>query len=322
MTKPSDIVSSNDVNALRAVHFTHQQKWILLMIHSRHCSFPVGKCKDVYCSKVQDLWLHMISCNADDCKHPRCKKFKKLIEHFSKCQVTDCPTCVPVRIFITSKHKTHSCDVDRGEMNGSWKTVNAVDAVKSIETSEEMQASKRVKVEHPSFKNDAYSTATQQIQIQAHPLTDSVVPMDCEAINTNAGPIMSSGPENLPNMIKCNINDSDNMLFVPGECRPKLEAMEMEKDSKPPKFEIKQDVTAPSVDHIPATKSGKPKIKGVSMTELFTPELVQIHITGLRQWVGQSKAKAEKNQAMEHSMSENSCQLCAIEKLTFELNRI
>ena len=32
----------------------------------------------------------------------------------------------------------------------------------------------------------------------------------------------------------------------------------------------------------------------------------------------QSKAKAEKNQAMEHSMSENSCQLCAVEKLTFE----
>ena len=34
--------------------------------------------------------------------------------------------------------------------------------------------------------------------------------------------------------------------------------------------------------------------------------------------LGQSKAKAEKNQAMEHSMSENSCQLCAVEKLTFE----
>lgn len=34
--------------------------------------------------------------------------------------------------------------------------------------------------------------------------------------------------------------------------------------------------------------------------------------------VMQSKAKAEKNQAMEHAMSENSCQLCAVEKLTFE----
>lgn len=32
----------------------------------------------------------------------------------------------------------------------------------------------------------------------------------------------------------------------------------------------------------------------------------------------QSKAKAEKNQAIQRSMSENSCQLCAVEKLTFE----
>jgi E1A/CREB-binding protein len=32
----------------------------------------------------------------------------------------------------------------------------------------------------------------------------------------------------------------------------------------------------------------------------------------------QSKAKAEKNQAMEHQMSENACRLCAVEKLTFE----
>lgn len=37
-------------------------------------------------------------------------------------------------------------------------------------------------------------------------------------------------------------------------------------------------------------------------------------ILGLKQ----SKAKAEKNQAMEHQMSDNACRLCAVEKLTFE----
>lgn len=62
----------------------------------------------------------------------------------------------------------------------------------------------------------------------------------------------------------------------------------------------------------------KPKIKGVSLTELFTPEQIREHIIGLRQWVGQSKAKAERNQAMENNMNENSCQLCAVEKLTFD----
>lgn len=32
----------------------------------------------------------------------------------------------------------------------------------------------------------------------------------------------------------------------------------------------------------------------------------------------QSKAKAEKNQAMEQKMTDNSCHLCAVERLTFE----
>ncbi|KAJ7544850.1 hypothetical protein O6H91_09G096200 [Diphasiastrum complanatum] len=65
-------------------------------------------------------------------------------------------------------------------------------------------------------------------------------------------------------------------------------------------------------------KSGKPKFGGTSLTELFTPEQIKEHITGLRQWFGQSKAKAEKNQAMEQQMSENACRLCAVERLTFE----
>ncbi|KAH9563330.1 hypothetical protein CY35_05G120700 [Sphagnum magellanicum] len=66
------------------------------------------------------------------------------------------------------------------------------------------------------------------------------------------------------------------------------------------------------------SKSGKPKNLGTSLTELFTPQQIREHITGLRQWVGQSKAKAEKNQAMEHQMHEGACPLCAVEKLTFE----
>ncbi|KFK43875.1 histone acetyltransferase [Arabis alpina] len=93
---------------------------------------------------------------------------------------------------------------------------------------------------------------------------------------------------------------------------PKQENIKMEKE--PEQLKKEDLVKDPDL----ASKSGKPKIKGVSLTELFTPEQVREHIRGLRQWVGQSKAKAQKNQAMENSMSENSCQLCAVEKLTFE----
>lgn len=94
--------------------------------------------------------------------------------------------------------------------------------------------------------------------------------------------------------------------------------------SKQETVEHEQDMQAnqENGDHLSESaadvKSGKPKIKCVSLTELFTPEQVREHITGLRQWVGQSKAKAVKNQAMQCTMSENSCQLCAVESLTFE----
>ncbi|CAM6125894.1 unnamed protein product [Calypogeia fissa] len=86
----------------------------------------------------------------------------------------------------------------------------------------------------------------------------------------------------------------------------------------PAKQETASPVPASTITNASIAKSGKPKIVGTSLTELFTPEMIREHITGLRQWVGQSKAKAEKNQAMEHQMSENACRLCAVEKLTFE----
>ncbi|KAH9321216.1 hypothetical protein KI387_015855, partial [Taxus chinensis] len=96
----------------------------------------------------------------------------------------------------------------------------------------------------------------------------------------------------------------------------KKEAGQMKPESGNAKQEVTTAVLPP--DNSAASKLGKPKMKGVSLTELFTPEQIREHITGLRQWVGQSKAKAEKNQAMENQMSENSCQLCAVERLTFE----
>ncbi|MFS7962718.1 putative histone acetyltransferase chromatin regulator PHD family [Helianthus anomalus] len=110
----------------------------------------------------------------------------------------------------------------------------------------------------------------------------------------------------------CKYEATGVKLEVPSSCMQELSN----------KIEVNNDGVSKTEKEVTlvddTSKSGKPKIKGVSMIELFTPEQVGEHITGLRQWVGQSKAKVEKNQAMENLMNENSCQLCAVEKLNFE----
>ncbi|KAJ1264517.1 hypothetical protein BS78_08G007200 [Paspalum vaginatum] len=66
------------------------------------------------------------------------------------------------------------------------------------------------------------------------------------------------------------------------------------------------------------TTSERPKIRGASMTELFTPEQIKEHVDSLRLWGAQSKAKAEEEKAIGHSENQTACQLCRVEKLTFE----
>ncbi|CAL9219069.1 unnamed protein product [Arabidopsis halleri] len=90
----------------------------------------------------------------------------------------------------------------------------------------------------------------------------------------------------------------------------------MNEMSVPKEQNVKQ-----SVDVVDASK-----MEISSLVELFIPEQVKEHIRSLRQWVGQiniqiiklHKTKADKYKAMGFSLTANSCQLCAAERLVFE----
>ncbi|XP_042009442.1 histone acetyltransferase HAC1-like [Salvia splendens] len=332
---------------IREKQFKNQQRWLLFLRHARRCHFPEGKCPEPHCLTAQKLLKHSGSCNSLECTYPRCRATRVLVNHHRRCQDTNCPVCIPVKSFMQAQFKT----LARSNLRPGLPTVvNESSGVHDIagtvgrstpkidpviaETPKDLEPStKRTKVEQglqslvPSSGCSVAVTSTVS-DCHIHDLRQSE--KDCNY--------------HIP--IKSEISDVKVEVKVPVNVAQESPKIEIKKDNldgayiQTPKGDdvtpsdsvgygvhqvtkTENDSAQTKQENTPlppesASKSGKPKIKGVSMIELFTPEMVRQHIMGLRQWVGQSKAKAERNQAMEHSMSENSCQLCAVEKLTFE----
>ncbi|KAI9196308.1 hypothetical protein LWI28_022808 [Acer negundo] len=327
--------------------FRNQQRWLLFLRHARRCQAPEGKCQDANCITVQKLWRHMDNCNVSQCSYPRCYHSKILIRHHKQCRDPCCPVCVSVKNYLQQQKERARPNSDThllSSVSGSCKSYNTGDlsggmiskTPSVVETSEAIQPSlKRMKIEQSSqslaleSETSAVSASvitephiSQDVQHQDYQHEKMGMPIKSEFMDVKMEVPLSSGqgsPHN--NEMKDNMDDISNqkpdeepIVYDESAALAKKENIKVEKENE----SAKQENVAQPAENAAGTKSGKPKIKGVSLTELFTPEQVREHILGLRQWVGQSKAKAEKNQAMEHAMSENSCQLCAVEKLTFE----
>ncbi|KAM0933705.1 putative histone acetyltransferase chromatin regulator PHD family [Dioscorea sansibarensis] len=345
----SGSLASGPGNSKREQDYYNQQRWLLFLIHARACSAPKGACKEVNCVKVQQLWSHIKSCKSDKCAFPRCIGTKKLYQHYTSCRKADCPVCKPVRAFL--QRTARSCPGLVDQMSNSQRSINAtdVDRVISNDSSPLVEASKpcadphslpkRMKTEHipPALvpKSEAspvyiqlQTGVSEEVHFQGHLEADPAISVNSEIAKVNISTSMSPGHGNPPVPSKVINGYLENAHKTQSELEPasshdidghkQQETIHDNKELDQGKIEQKYEPNGSLTDCTAGSKSGKPKIKGVSLTELFTPEQVREHIIGLRQWVGQSKAKAEKNQAMEHSMSENSCQLCAVEKLTFE----
>ncbi|CAM8954327.1 unnamed protein product [Rhodiola kirilowii] len=329
------------VNASQERNFINQKRWILFLLHARRCAAPEGKCPEVNCLTAQKLLKHIDHCDLLNCSYPRCRKTKNLMDHYNSCKENRCPVCIPVKSYLSNCRKvahlshltktgvpvvSHKSDDDPPVALSSKAPTND-------DTSDDLLPSlKRVKMDlssrtvTPDCGDSTRSTLTenepnnvQGMQFDGYDHGDVAPRAKSEFMDAKEGHSNYAQENHKINEVKKDNKDdfytqrrSANTLIFDETAKLSQETVKTEIETVQPKQEI---VASPTEV---VTKSGKPKVKGVSLIELFTPEQVKQHIDGLKQWIGQSKAKAEKNQAMEHSMSENSCQLCAVEKLTFE----
>ncbi|OWM69462.1 histone acetyltransferase HAC1-like isoform X2 [Punica granatum] len=321
-------------------NFFNQRKWLLFLRHARRCNAPPGKCQAVHCVVAQRLIRHMESCSLPQCPFPRCRATKVLVNHHKRCVDPGCPVCIPVKAYLQgqqlkSRIRANSASPLPNSVVGSCKPSNSGEnSMMGIpmkpplnETSEELMPSqKRMRADVPSqpLKIESENTA-ELVSILEHTASQVGLNQDQHTMPVKKEftdmkmEVSASSEHKSPFTGESRNEDMDNVSnqrpdVEPVKETPKQNNNQLDKEAD----QVKQENNDRPDEPAAVTKSGKPKIKGVSLTELFTPEQVREHIIGLRQWVGQSKAKAEKNQAMEHSMSENSCQLCAVEKLTFE----
>ncbi|KAK4269630.1 hypothetical protein QN277_022761 [Acacia crassicarpa] len=326
--------------AIKKEHL-NQRRWLLFLLHARRCPAPEGQCPERYCSSAQKLCRHMEGCHLIDCTHPRCHHTKLMLRHFKNCKDPWCPVCVFVRNYRRSfKLKSQ---IQPGNSSGMLVAVNGSckshdtgvlspslipKPVPVIENSEDLQPSqKRMKIEQSnhsvsskndnsaiSFSANCHSDVSKGAQCQDYLHCETSMRIKSELTEVKKEVMVHSTNENLSEVNLSNMEGggppSEPVAF--NDSGPENIKTEKETGQDKP-----VSVTQPS-ENASGAKSGKPKVEAVSFIELFTPEQVREHTASLRQWIGQSKAKAEKNQAMGYSISENSCQLCAVEKLAFE----
>ncbi|CAN7117420.1 hypothetical protein BRARA_C03444 [Brassica rapa] len=305
--------------------YINQRRWLLFLLHVRKCNAAEDTCESKYCFTAKTLLKHINYCKAPACSYQYCLQTRKLIHHNKHCGNEACPVCVYVKNFkekqkekIALLRQAEPLDHRRKETFQSMRASSGRDSEAPSVVDDLQPSPKRVKVEKPSQFDypDTHSlplrrsvgvgkTHLSMSLQEKYSSLQSDVPMNADSSDSRE----LERPVCKDTSMRRHAGDSSlngETVYSPEAEKPKR----MKELSAPKEEKVEQSVAA--------SNSGKSKIKGVSLIELFTPEQVEEHIRGLRQWVGQSKTKAEKNKAMGLSMSENSCQLCAVERLAFE----
>ncbi|XP_010418930.1 PREDICTED: histone acetyltransferase HAC5-like [Camelina sativa] len=334
---------SKQLNGDSSLSYKNQRRWLLFLLHVRKCNAAEDNCESKYCFTTKTLLKHINDCKSPACAYQFCLQTRNLIHHYKHCRNEACPVCVFVKSFkekqkftFLQRAEPSPASLNHGpkESFESLLTSNGRDSKAAFVVDDLQPAPKRLKVEKPSqfaYHETPSIPATTSAGVSEGHFSVGSQEKDrlqsdvCKTVRTNV-PMNVDSSDSKRRLVPVSrelekpvCKDTPMGRRVGGESAFKNVLSEQENPKRTNEISaLKEEKAEQSVGAVSVSNNGKSKIKGVSLIELFTPEQVEEHIRGLRQWVGQSKTKAEKNKAMGLSMSENSCQLCAVERLAFE----
>ncbi|KAG2608387.1 hypothetical protein PVAP13_4NG316600 [Panicum virgatum] len=311
-----------------------QSRWPIMFIHANFCPGPFrGSCKSQDCAHAQEILKHSNDCQVRDCLYGQCKQSKEAIYHYNNCVNKHCLICREA-----FESLSHYCDqtskqntIERS-INGAHGDRMGINMVAAETFDDQPPISKRLRLQ-PMPPNvfdcdDAYvpQACPNFVSQQAHPKhlgqDRRIFPKQEQNIEIDIQPpqrveIIGSGTIGKTSAIQSyEIPGVSNGVSNELDSHIKKENWLPNKDTNESALDIKDSANGSTNAMMPNIE--KTKRKGISLMELFTPDQIYEHVRSLRQWVGQSKAKAEKNQVIGHSENLNSCQLCKVEKLFFE----
>lgn len=301
---------SNTVSKQLNGDYINQRRWLLFLLHVRKCNAGEDDCESKYCFAAKTLLKHMHYCKAPACKYQYCLQTRKLIHHNKHCEDEACPVCVFVKNF-KEKQKEKIAFLRRAESSSATLNHGHRGSVEPMRTSSERDS------EAPSVVDDL-QPSPKRVKVEkpcqfAHPVTQSIPPKIstgvgkthfamglqkrdslqsdvCKTVRSDV-PMKADSSDSsrinvpVPRKLEKPVSKDTSMGGHGGNSSLDGETVCLPEQEKPKL--MKEMNVEQSAGVVSGSNSGKSKIKGVSLIELFTPEQVEEHIRGLRQWVGQ-----------------------------------
>lgn len=298
-------------------NFVKQQRWLLMMFwHVTRCMDP-QQCHIRHCKAAHTYWKHIITCRTSACK---CSSTKQLLTHHNRCRNAICPICGPVRAYVSPQ-----AVAARSKLREEQLKQPVSSSMRAAPTNEaDSPPVKRAKHEDVVLstplvsQKEVHLAASKTVDCEAACRNDTLSSKDENALSRRGNECAGSSLPKIESPTESSVSAGSPSHDVSDAKAVQASNLNPLKVKDNLKAAVAGQAALKVVTSSEIVNSKKKKVSGITYLECLTSEQIRQHISSLRKWIGQSKVKAERNQALEHNMSSSACSACAVETLHFD----